>query len=371
MSKISRILIPALILQGVVIGGGYATGRELVEYFLRFGIGGAFAGLLVVCIIWSVVFSLIFLFARTIESYDYGAFTRALLGRFQYAFDLVILTFLLLVVAVICAATGEIVSDLTGVDEVWGAIALSLTVAAGLMLKSDLLARIIAAWSILLYVAYGALAVMTLSNFSPEIAQAFSEAEFKDGWFRSALTYSAYNLVAAPAVLFVLSRLRTPTETVVSAVASSCLVLAPGALIAIIFTAHLPDILDAPVPVAIALGALSNGAIALFVQLAILGTFWQTAVGSLHAVNERMSAVIAPRIMPRWARGAFALVFITSALVLGTQFGVIAIIANGYSALTLGFVALFVVPLFTIGLFKLWKAAPKSAFWQALEHRQP
>ena len=32
-----RILMPGLILQSVMIGGGYATGREIVEFFLVLG----------------------------------------------------------------------------------------------------------------------------------------------------------------------------------------------------------------------------------------------------------------------------------------------------------------------------------------------
>jgi len=39
-----RILMPGLILQSVMIGGGYATGREIVEFFLVLGpIGGLLA----------------------------------------------------------------------------------------------------------------------------------------------------------------------------------------------------------------------------------------------------------------------------------------------------------------------------------------
>lgn len=36
-------LIPGAVFQSIVVAGGYGTGRELVEYFTRFGVGGGLA----------------------------------------------------------------------------------------------------------------------------------------------------------------------------------------------------------------------------------------------------------------------------------------------------------------------------------------
>ena len=32
-----KYLLPGFVFQSIVIGGGYGTGRELVEFFLKFG----------------------------------------------------------------------------------------------------------------------------------------------------------------------------------------------------------------------------------------------------------------------------------------------------------------------------------------------
>ena len=48
MQRFLRIyLVPGAVLQSVMIGGGYGTGREVVEYFTRFGIGGGLGGIAV------------------------------------------------------------------------------------------------------------------------------------------------------------------------------------------------------------------------------------------------------------------------------------------------------------------------------------
>ena len=76
-----RFLLPGFAFKAVVIGGGYATGRELAEFFLPSGPHGGIAGMLLAMVIWSVVCVATFLFARFSGARDYLSFFRALLGR--------------------------------------------------------------------------------------------------------------------------------------------------------------------------------------------------------------------------------------------------------------------------------------------------
>ena len=39
-----KYLLPGFVFQSIVIGGGYGTGRELVEFFLKFGPLGGLLG---------------------------------------------------------------------------------------------------------------------------------------------------------------------------------------------------------------------------------------------------------------------------------------------------------------------------------------
>ena len=48
-----RFLLPGFAFKAVVIGGGYATGRELAEFFLPSGPWGGIAGMLLAMVIWS------------------------------------------------------------------------------------------------------------------------------------------------------------------------------------------------------------------------------------------------------------------------------------------------------------------------------
>src|SRR3984957_16393000 len=107
-SWFQRIVLPGLAFKAVVIGGGYATGRELVEFFLPSGPRGGLAGMVLAMLIWSVVCATTFRLARLWRSLDYRAFFDRLLGKFWPLFDIAYLVCTVLVLSVFGAAAGEI-----------------------------------------------------------------------------------------------------------------------------------------------------------------------------------------------------------------------------------------------------------------------
>src|SRR5579871_6414781 len=107
-SWLQRFLLPGFAFKAVVIGGGYATGRELAEFFLPSGPLGGLLGMALAMLCWSVVCVLTFLLARATASYDYGAFFRHLLGPAAPLFDLVYASLMLIILSVFGAAAGEI-----------------------------------------------------------------------------------------------------------------------------------------------------------------------------------------------------------------------------------------------------------------------
>src|SRR5690242_20903943 len=88
-SRFQRFLLPGLAFKAVVIGGGYATGRELAEFFLPSGPRGGLLAMLVAMLLFSLVCAATFLFARAAAARDYQSFFRALLGPGWIAFEAV------------------------------------------------------------------------------------------------------------------------------------------------------------------------------------------------------------------------------------------------------------------------------------------
>src|SRR5499425_2141426 len=99
-SRFQRFLLPGFAFKAVVIGGGYATGRELAEFFLPSGPWGGIAAMLLAMAIWSAVCVTTFLFARATGARDYLSFFRELLGRGWVVFEVCYLLFVVLILAV-------------------------------------------------------------------------------------------------------------------------------------------------------------------------------------------------------------------------------------------------------------------------------
>ena len=102
-SWFQRYLLPGFAFKAVVIGGGYATGRELAEFFLASGPAGGLLAIGLAMLIWSLVCALTFLFARAFAAFDYRSFFAALLGPFWLLFEIVYVLLMILVLAVMAA----------------------------------------------------------------------------------------------------------------------------------------------------------------------------------------------------------------------------------------------------------------------------
>src|ERR1700750_2336062 len=88
-SVFKRYFLPGFAFKAVVIGGGFATGRELAEHFLPRGPWGGLLGEFLAMALWGLICAVTFVFARSTHSHDYGTFFRNLLGPGWFLFDII------------------------------------------------------------------------------------------------------------------------------------------------------------------------------------------------------------------------------------------------------------------------------------------
>lgn len=350
-----RYLLPGFVFQSVVIAGGYGTGRELVEFFLTLGpVGGLLAMLLVSTVIWSAVCATSFEFARVFRSYDYRSFFMHLLGRGWWLFEVCYFGQLLIVLAVIAAAAGAILRETLALPYVVGVVGMMAAVGFLTFRGSKTIERFLAAWSFLLYGIYVVFFVWCFRAFGDDILASFTRDAVQPGWLVGGVKYAAYNLATVPAVLFCVNHITTRREAVSAGMLAGVIAIVPGLLFFLAMTGQYPAILDRPVPANMLLEILGSRGFQLLFQVVLFGTLIETGTGMIHAVNERIAAVYREeeRPMPRLLRPAIAL----GLLVMGTlvaQFGLINLIAKGYGTLTWLFLVVFVVPVLTVGIWKI------------------
>lgn len=347
-------LLPGLVFQSVVIGGGYATGRELIQFFSPSGPTGGVLGLLVAGLLFGVVLAAGFDFARVFKAYDYRHFFRALLGPAWVLYEVAFILLLLLILSVIGSAAGEMLAENFGFPALAGTLLLMVTVALLTFTGSETIKRVLAGWSFLLYVVYGLLIYLAFQKFGGDIASNYAVATVEEGWIESGVLYSGYNVAILPAVLFAVAQQTRRRQAVGAGLLAGIIAIVPALFLFVAMMGHYPEIVTEAVPANYLMAQLGVGWFSVLFQIVVFGTFIETGTALLHAINERLDGWRRDQgsALPSYARPLVSLGFLTVAIFAATNFGIVSLIAQGYSALTLVFIAVLVAPLLTVGLWK-------------------
>ena len=359
---LKRYLLPGLVFQSIVIAGGYGTGRELVEFFLRYGPLGGLLGMLVVnTVIWSLVCAVSFELARATKSYDYRNFNRQLLGRAWGLYEVCYIVLMLIIMAVIAAAAGSILEETFSLPYLVGVIGMMVCVGLLVFKGSSTIEGFLSFWSIVLYLTYIVFVIWCFSKFGGAIWENLAAKVIKPGWIVGGAQYAAYNIGLVPAVLFSVRHIRTRKEAVSAGLLAGPIGIIPGFLFFLAGVGRYPEILGQTVPANYLLEVIGSRGFQLVFQVVLLGTLIETGTGLIHAFNERVSGVYREKglSMPSYFRPAVAVVL----LILGAmvaQFGLITLIAKGYGTITWGFWIVYVIPTLTLGVWKITRR-PKTS----------
>jgi uncharacterized membrane protein YkvI len=355
-SWFQRYLLPGFAFKAVVIGGGYATGRELAEFFLPSGPQGGLLAILLAMVIWSVVCAVTFCLAYATKSWNYRAFFKNLLGSFWVIFEAAYLLFIILILAVFGAAAGAIGSAVLNWPQIAGTCCLIVCISLVAAYGSTSVERLFKWVSIFLYGVYGIFVALSFFAFGDRILANVSAPSPSAGWVLGGLTYAGYNVVGAVIILPVLRHLRSGKDALVAGALAGPLAMIPALLFFVCMIAYYPQIGGEPLPSDFLLRRLNLPAFHYLFQLMIFLALLESGTGCVHAFNER----VAEAYSARWGRGLskIARLSITGALLLGSiflaaRFGLVTLIARGYRGLAYLFLAIFVLPVMTLGVRQL------------------
>lgn len=358
-----RYLLPGFVFEAAVIAGGYATGRELVEFFLPAGPWGGLLGMVVSMLFWSAVLMICFELARRARTYDYRSFFKLLLGPGWILFEIAYLLLLVIILAVMGAAAGEIAHSLFGLPKLVGSLGMIALTGFLLFYGSATIERFLALSVGYLYLVYIVFVIWCIVVFGDRIGEALATEPLGDGWFKAGITYAGYNVATLPAVLFCIRHLTRPRETLVAGFLAGPLGMLPGVLFYIAMIGYHRELADVSLPSAFLLGKLHAPWFELAFQIAVLLTLVDTGVALLHAINERVAGVYKEkaRPMPRELRPLLAVAIMVISVYAASSIGLVDLIAKGYGYLTYAFIALLIVPVLTIGLWRLLRPGSSTA----------
>lgn len=340
---------------GVIVGAGFASGQELLQFFAAFGRTGLW-GCLVAAgafVFLSMVFSTL---GQRMRAESHKEVVQALLGRHLGAvFDVLITFFLFAITVVMLAGAGSLLQQWLGLPVAWGSVL--ATVAAVLIVTLDV-RRVIAfigAVTPLLMLMTVIIAAYVLSTPHAESAAlqaaAADQPKGASHWLVAALLYVSYNLVAGMPFLVIMGGQASSRRAALWGGVFGGLLL--GALMLAIASAmywRIDTLGGVPMPM-LALATQLSPWLGHLMSLAIFGMILNTAVGMLYAFLARLLPAGTPRF--RWGSA------VSGALALGGSFvGFITLVGLVYPIY--GYIGFALMGCAFIGWLRMVKAPAAS-----------
>nr|AIF26660.1 hypothetical protein [uncultured bacterium fosmid pJB77G10] len=356
-----RWLIPGFIFQSVVIGGGYGTGAEIKEYFLTQGFVGGLLGTLVTLVIWAIVCAATFEFSRVFKTFDYQSMMKKLLGKGAFLYEICYIVLLLIVLGVINATASSMITGLTGAPGWIGIAILSVGIIVLVVAGSEWIERVLSFWSYALYAVYIIFMIMCFTKFGDAISAEFSKGQVESSWFLMGAKYSFYNLGIVPALLFTVRNCDSRKEAVGEGLIAGAIGIIPAILLLVCEAGCATAVLGAEVPVTAIFDALQCNWLYILFEIVLFGTLIETGTGFIKAVDDRIEVTLekSNSSKPAWVRPVIAVVSVIIGICVA-QFGLTGLIAKGYGTACWGFFIFFVVPMLTLGIYKVVKATKKA-----------
>lgn len=360
--KFQKYFVPGIVFQSCVIAGGYGTGRELVEYFMGYGpMGGIISMCLISMVTWSIVCGVSFAFAHLFKKYDYKSFMKQLMGPAWVIFEVAYIIFILTVLAIVSASAGSILHELFGLNRWVGVIGMSVAVFLLVMNGSEMIEKVLSLWSFVLYGVYFLFLVLVISQFSGEIGQNFSAIPITGNWVKGGFQYAFYNLAIIIAVLYTIKHCDNEKEAFVSGLLAGFIGILPGIILFIAMCGFYPVIIEQELPIDFILTQMNMPWLRYVFQIVLFGTLIETGSGLIYSITDRLSESYNVKgiAVPKWITPVTAVVILLATTFI-SSFGLTNLIAKGYGTLAWVFFIVYVIPVMTLGTYKIMQERKKG-----------
>lgn len=306
----------AAVYVGTVVGAGFATGREIVEFFSRFGFIGL-VGILMSGYIFIFHGSKLMRISARIGARSYQEFNLYLFGKYiGTVVNLLMLFMLLGVCAVMLSGAGAVFSEQLGLSKSLGlfvTIFLSILVMImgmkGIFAVNSFVVPIMVGFSFMLM-----LLSLRLPNF---LEQVLFIPYAEDGWKSvvAPFSYTALNLGLAQAVLVPVAAEIKDDRTVKWGGIIGGLLLTLILLSSHFTLVMLPDLESYEIPMAVIMKNLASGFYWVFI-LVIYGEIFTSVIGNVFGLERQVKTYLSlPSILI--VSGIFAITYLISLIEYG------------------------------------------------------
>ena len=329
MDSFKELLKIAGAFVGLVVGAGFASGQEILQFFASFGRIGLLG--CVVSMLAFVVLTMAFTaMGQRLKAGSHKEVIQALLGRhLGVVFDVLITFFLFAVTVVMLAGAGSLLHQWLGFSEVWGSVLATVVTVLIVCLDVRRVIAFIGVITPLLVVmtilVAGYVMAMPKADMDTLEAAAAAQPRAVGNWLVAALLYVSYTVVAGMPFLVIMGGQASSSRAALRGGLLGGLLLGILMLLVTCALYWRMDTLDNLSMPMLALATQMSPWLGHLMSLVIFGMIVNTAVGMLYAFVARLAPAGTPQF--RWATvlgGALALA--------GSFVGFIALVGTVYPA---------------------------------------
>lgn len=282
----------AAVYVGTVVGAGFATGREIVEFFSRFGFLG-FISILMSGYLLILLGTKLMRTAAIIGAKSYQEFNEYLFGRFfGVGINILMLVMLLGVCAVMLSGAGAIFAEQFGINKIIG-IVITIVLSILVMLVGIKGVFAVNTFVVPLMIFFSFM-LMIISISMPSFLERFLYIPYVDDGWKTVIapfSYAALNLGLAQAVLVPVA-----SEIKDDATIRWGGILGGAALSLILISSHvtlvmLPNLETYEIPMAVIMKNIASGFYWIFV-LIIYGEIFTSVIGNIFGMERQLKKYI-------------------------------------------------------------------------------
>lgn len=276
---------------GAVIGAGFASGQEIMQFFIIYGSRGLW-GIVLATALFSYLGAVVMLLAAQLRSSSYNDIYRKIMGNIPgRLMDCLSLIMLPGGLVVMLAGGGAVFSEHLGLPGLWGTL---LVAAVTMFVISRGLQGVVSVNSILVPLKVIVILLICIISliYTGRLAYDWPAGEifsgYRGGWAWSALLYVSYNMVVPVAVLSSLGKTINPEAGVLGGLLGGLALGAVAGVVVVTGICFYPAITRYEVPLlymAGSLGTVVKTGLGALIWLAIL----TTAIADTHGFASRFA----------------------------------------------------------------------------------
>lgn len=351
---------------GTHCGSGFATGAQATSFWVKYGAHAFYLPIISVAIM-SIVAYYYWEYSRTFKTYDYSSFSKSLYAPYHKVFgtiyNILFLGIMIMGVSAVFAGCGQLLNSTLGIPFFLGvAITMAITIILN-MFGSGLLTKSASALSTILVVS---LVIVTMTGIIKngarlgEIATNWETSGSAASAIWSAILYASFQCAILGATINLSETITSKKESKLAAVFG----LIMNGLMMVVLTYMLlsayPGTTSEALPVLAIAESLGIPFLVPLYSLMLFLSFITTAITCIGSIVKRVENMGAKQIPnPNTRRGlySFALVVVSFCI---AQFGLLAIIKQGYTAIGYLSVPFIIIPILAIAPRKIKKAKAEA-----------